>query len=828
MKHLTRLILAGVIALGALNVRAASLSSADKKFFESKIRPVLVNNCYKCHSAAEKVKGGLTLDSKQGVLDGGNSDHPAIAPFNLEKSPLYQAILYKDPDVEMPPNGKLPDNVIADFKRWIEMGAPDPRTGGVSGKQVMADRKNHWSFKPVPKKPYVPKTKDRRGGSNPIDRLVLSALRKNGITPSPIADRRTLIRRAFFDLTGLPPTPSEYTIWVNQKGNWYNDMIDQLLSSKHYGERWARHWMDVARYSDTRGPVNKNREPVKYSFAWTYRDYLIDAFNDDKPYDQFILEQLAVDDERVKVSDNRERLRPALGFLTLGQRFNGSVHDIIDDRIDVTAKAFLGLTVSCARCHDHKFDPIPTIDYYSWYGIFANSKEYEFMKEPALYGDKYPRAYAAYSKLREPLEDKYINNRAVMKMSGRERTKKGITREKYQKIRREFQRAMNGLAALDASHPGAPVKSHTLKDAPKMRQHKVFNLGDPKSQGEKAPRRFLEVLAPKVLSKGKDYPTKSSGRYELARDIADKGNPLTARVMINRVWLHHFGETFIDTPEDFGNQVDAPANQPLLDYLADYFTDNNWSLKKVHRLIMTSNTYKQQSLANPRNAVKDPYNRYFWRQNVKRLEFEAIRDSLLCIGDVLDRTTKGQPVHLGSYRRSIYAYIDRNGLEETLFHFDFANPNLPTGKRSQTTVPLQALFMMNGTLVIEQIKKLCGDRHFTRLAKMDRRLDYLFERIYHRLPTSKERIVCEQFIAESPDDVKTVRDRQAEAVRAQKGAIAKGKQFAKMTGDKKIRFMEQQQRKNMTDGEVKDRAGLIKWEKLAHSMVMANEMFYVH
>jgi len=836
MKNIIRCALAGLALALCADAPAASLTKEQLKFFETKIRPVLANNCYKCHSAAEKVKGGLTVDSRKGLLDGGSSGKPAIVPGKPEESLLYRAITYTDPDMEMPPNGKLPDNVIADFERWIKMGAPDPRSGKsiVSGKEVMEKRKKFWSFLPV-RKPPIPNIRDPRGGNNPIDKLVLKALREQGITPSPLADRSTLIRRAFFDLTGLPPTPRQYEYYVSAKGNWYNEMIDELLGSRHYGERWARHWMDVARYSDTRGPVNQNREPRRYSFAWLYRDYLIDAFNDDKPYDQFIMEQIAVDDPRVKVNANRNKLRPALGFLTLGQRFGGNIHDIIDDRIDVTSKAFLGLTVSCSRCHDHKFDPIPTVDYYSWYGIFANSKDYEFGKEPYWDPDQLENrgflsspGYRDYAKLLAPLMQKFKANEKFMKMSGRERTKAGISRDEFRKIQREYRNAMNAIADLDATHPSAPPRVHALYDVRKTRDYKVFLLGDPKTQGDIAPRRFLEVL-----SQGKKRPRyapdgQGSGRYELARDIADKNNPLTARVMMNRVWLHHFGDTFVATPEDFGNQSTPPKNQPLLDFLAATFMENGWSLKKMHRLIMTSNTYRQQSVASPRNAAKDPYNKYFWRQNVQRLEFEAIRDSILAIGGELDRKTKGPPAHLGSFRRSIYTFVDRSNLEETMFYFDFANPDMPTGIRPQTTVPLQALFLMNNPLVIEQIKLLCNERAFRNLDTTDKRLDFLYERLYQRKPTSAERRVCNMFLLESPDDTETVLDRNAESVRLMKKAVALQKQYQKASEERKIRMLRDQQAKKMTGGTFEKRAGLIKWEKLAHAMVMANEFFYIN
>ena len=760
MNHLSRLLLAAAV-VGTSFSAPGAISKEHLRFFETKIRPVLANNCYKCHSASEKVKGGLTVDSKKGLLAGGDSG-PAIVPGNAKASLLFKAISYQD-DYEMPPNAKLPDNVIADFERWINMGAPDPRSGKkiVTGKDVMEQRKKHWAFLPV-KKPRVPSASGRI--YNQVDSFIVAELRRKGMTQSPLADRSTLIRRVFFDLVGMPPTPREYENYMTLGGNWYGAMVNDLLRSRHYGERWARHWMDVARYSDTRGPINRNREPAIYPFAWTYRDYLIKAFNDDKPYDQFILEQLAIDHPKVKpIGGSRRELMPALGFLTLGQRFAGNMHDIIDDRIDVTSKAFMGLTVSCARCHDHKFDPIPTKDYYSWYGIFANSKEPDFTQEHALdEGVAQTRAVNDYFAKLKPLMATYNSKKSVMKMSGKERTKRGINRDQFRKIQNEYRRAMKDISELQVSHPATPEAAHVLQDVPKPRDYNVFLLGEPRSRGEVAPRRFLEVL-----SKGKREQYKDgSGRYQLARDIASKNNPLTARTMINRIWLHHFGDTFIASPDDLGNQSTKPVNQPLLDYLSAYFMERKWSIKEIHRLILNSATYRQVSLNSPRNAAKDPYNKMFWRQNVRRLEFEAIRDSILHIGGVLDKKMGGKPVSIGgSFRRSVYAMVDRGNLEETMFHFDFANPDLPTGKRQETTVPLQALFLMNSPLVIEQVKRLCNEIAFRKKEDSNDRIDYLYERIYQRKPNSEERRVVHQFLNESPDDTETALDRIAEQKR---------------------------------------------------------------
>ena len=296
---------------------------------------------------------------------------------------------------------------------------------------------------------------------------------------------------------------------------------------------------------------------------------------------------------------------------------------------------------------------------------------------------------------------------------------------------------MKDISELQVSHPATPEAAHVLQDVPKPRDYNVFLLGEPPKPREVAPRRFLEVL-----SKGKREQYKDgSGRYQLARDIASKNNPLTARTMINRIWLHHFGDTFIASPDDLGNQSTKPVNQPLLDYLSAYFMERKWSIKEIHRLILNSATYRQVSLNSPRNAAKDPYNKMFWRQNVRRLEFEAIRDSILHIGGVLDKKMGGKPVSIGgSFRRSVYAMVDRGNLEETMFHFDFANPDLPTGKRQETTVPLQALFLMNSPLVIEQVKRLCNEIAFRKKEDSNDRIDYLYERIYQRKPNSKNAV----------------------------------------------------------------------------------------
>jgi len=362
---------------------AAPLSHEDTVFFEERVRPVLVERCYKCHSHdADRVKGGLMLDTREGLLHGGDTG-PAIAPGKPDDSLLVQAIRYTDDDLQMPPKGdKLPDRQVADLTEWIRRGAPDPRTGVAKGSSLAYGGvgRQHWSFLPVVKPP-VPVVADAAWCRTPVDNFVMAKLEENGMKPNPQADKRTLIRRVTFDLVGLPPSAEEVQDFLaDDTPDAYTKVVDRLLASPQYGERWARYWLDVARYADTKGEPPQRGDP-RFPNAWTYRDYVIDAFNKDKPYNDFIIEQLAADRLVLNASKDakgdpekvgQSRLA-ALGFLTLGPQFEGSVNDIVNDRIDVTTKAFLGLTVTCARCHDHKFDPIPTKDYYSLYGVFANT-----------------------------------------------------------------------------------------------------------------------------------------------------------------------------------------------------------------------------------------------------------------------------------------------------------------------------------------------------------------------------------------------------------------------------------------------------------------------
>ena len=804
-----RVLAAGCTSLiFVFQLTAAEPTPAQLQFFETRIRPVLANNCYKCHSQqAEKFKGGLLLDTREGVLKGGENG-PAIVPGNPERSRLILAVRYTDADLQMPPNDrKLPDAQIADLTTWVRMGAPDPRVGGPAlAQRKPADDKKHWAWQPLVKPP-IPEVKDSDWGKSPIDNFILAKLEEKGMKPNPPADKRTLIRRATFDLIGLPPTPAEVEDFLKDESpDAFAKVVDRLLASPHYGERWGRHWLDVARYSDTKGMVRRQREDEAYPFAWTYRDYVIRSFNEDKPYNVFIVEQLAAD--KVPAAAHNPTNLAALGFLTVGDRFMGMQNDVINDRIDVVTKGFLGLTVTCARCHDHKFDPIPTKDYYSLHGIFASCVEPKV--EPVISKVPSTPEYHNYYTNRMALEQEKETTEAKLRQL-RGKRDPAVVRP----LQRELRENEVKVADLELTHPAAPARAMVLLDAPKPHDSPVFVRGDAGNKGPVVPRRFLEVLS------GPYRPafTNGSGRLELAWAIISKSNPITARVMLNRIWQHHFGEGFVPTPDDLGTMSEPPSHPELLDYLASRFMEEGWSIKKVHRLIMLSSVYQQSSANNPRFAQIDPNNRLLWRANIRRLEFEALRDSLLAIGGTLDPAMYGRPVDLEkepySTRRTVYGSIDRSDVADELVNFDFATPDLPTGRRHETTVPQQALFLMNSPLVVEQAKNLVALPQFSSCDDDEARVQFLYDRIYQRPPRPEEVKLGLEFIADAPDP---------EKVAAEPGPVMQ------VSNDgKKMRpgLLAQQQRRKGGPMQ-RRRAPLTAWQEYAHALIQANETSFLN
>jgi hypothetical protein len=745
----------------------ASASAADPaavEFFEKKVRPVLADNCVKCHGP-EKQKAGLRLDSATAVRKGGESG-PPVVPGDVEKSLLVKAVRQDDPELKMPPTGKLPDAAVADLAAWVKMGAPWPAEtlAGAPGSP-----KSHWAFQPV-KAPPIPQVDS--ASRNPIDAFVIAKLQAAHLTLSPPADRVTFIRRLTFDLHGLPPTPAEVDAYVNDPAPDADaKLVDRLLASPRYGERWGRHWLDIARYADSKGYLFE--EERRFPFAYTYRDYVIRAFNEDKPYDRFILEQLAAD--KLDLGDDRRPLA-AMGYLTLGRRFLNNQPDIIDDRIDVVTRGMLGLTVTCARCHDHKFDPIPAKDYYSLYGVFASSvepKDLPLIETPQrtaeleAYEKELARRQAAVAALRKSKQDlRAILSRVLAATPGQDvaalraavalgpNPVAQLPPEKFDKLLNRADRdAIRKLAkqveAFQATSPAAPMRAMALADAPKPVEPHVFLRGNPVNVGPAVPRQFLEVLA------GPDRKpfAHGSGRLDFAKAIADPKNPLTARVFVNRVWMQHFGKGLVGTPSDFGTRADPPTHPELLDYLADRFVKDGWSIKQLHRLILLSDVYRQRSDDRPECVTVDPENRLVWKFNRQRLDLEALRDGLLAVAGRLDVSVGGPAVDLLKEpfvpRRTVYGFIDRQNLPGLYRTFDFASPDTHAPQRYTTTVPQQALFLMNSPFAVQQAKAVANRPEVVGAATPESRIEVLYRLLYGRLSTAEEVELGVRFVNEA-------------------------------------------------------------------------------
>jgi len=750
-----RRILATILFASAVH---AAPTHEQVEFFEKSVRPVLADHCYKCHGA-EKQKGELRMDSRAALLKG-NDSGPVVFPGDPAKGTFIKSIRHEI-DNKMPEKApKLSDEKITALTEWVKMGLPWPENDKPLATKEETARK-HWAFQPT-RKPAVPAVKDAaHWAQNDVDRFILAKLEAAGLTPSPIASRYTLIRRATFDLTGLPPTTAAVADFEKDPAptrEAFAKVVDRLLASPQYGERWGRHWLDVARYADHRGYLagGVSRE---YPFAWTYRDWVIRSLNEDMPYDQFLMRQLAAD---IPGSGAKPEDIAALGFLTLGRRFLNSTPDIIDDRLDVILRGTMSLTIGCARCHDHKYDPITSKDYYALYGVMASCDEdSDPEKLPLLPGGKaepsFEKARAAVlAELREV--DRSIANR----ISATLRIASGLSiyvstdvvdsllakGRIPRKLVDERNKVKNKMVKLELD-PGAPPRAHVLRDRPQPVTQRVFLRGNPSRPGDIVPRRFPSFLG------GDAAPFKQgSGRLELAKSITAPTNPLTARVIANRVWLHHFGTGFTPTPGDFGVRSETPVQKDLLDWIAMNFTEQGWSLKKLHRTILLSSTWMQDSVhpsqiaqANPQSAVKnpqsvDPENRLLWRQNRQRLEWEAMHDALLAAAGNLDETIGGRPVQLFAQpfpkRRAVYAYIDRQNLPGTLRTFDFASPDLMNPQRSTTSVPQQALYMMNSPFVMAQAEALTDAPDFASTQPEERHVQMLYQHVLSRNATPAE------------------------------------------------------------------------------------------
>jgi hypothetical protein len=616
-------------------------------FFEQRIRPVLVRHCYKCHSSsAKKIRAGLRLDNRDHLRKGGESG-PAIVPGDPAASLLLKALRYED--YQMPPGGKLPNRVIADFTTWIKHGAADPRDDATvavkRARPAVAVRRNFWAFQP-PQRHASPPIRARDWPQQVIDRFILARLERAGLTPALPADRRTWLRRVSFDLVGLPPPSADIAAFLGDaRPDAFERAVDRLLASPHYGERWARVWLDVARYAEDQAHIVGDDQSLCYPNAYLYRDWVIRALNTGMAYDRFVKLQLAAD---LIEPDNAENL-PALGFLGLGPKYYDRrrpavMADEWEDRVDVVGRGLLGLTIACARCHDHKYDPIPTEDYYALAGVFAGTAMFN-----------------------RPLDD-----RRVKKPNG------------------------EAKRPTDAMHIVREGKPTDLT---------VFVRGDVNTRGPVVPRRFLRVLCagePPLFREG-------SGRRELAEVIASRSNPLTARVIVNRVWAQLFGRALVGTPSNFGTRGDRPTNPELLDDLAVRFMDSGWSLKWLQREMVLSATYRQSSRGTDANRGADPDNRLLGRMNRRRLSIEAWRDAVLAAAGRLAGAVGGpsiDPANPREHRRTVYSRISRLSLNPLLALFDFPDPNIHADRRVETTTPLQKLFVLNSPFLIDEAQAL--------------------------------------------------------------------------------------------------------------------------
>ena len=871
-----------LLAVAAVLWLPAATAQGGADFFEARVRPLLAEKCFACHTQTRM--GGLEMVSREALLRGGQSG-PAVEPRAPERSLLIRAVRYDHERLRMPPTERLTDEEVAVLTKWVDDGAVWPDSAQVAaetddgGFAITDQHWAFWSFRPV-ERSGLP-----LGQGAPIDRFVNAALREAGIARAPRADRRTLARRVFYDLLGLPPSPDEMEeLLAAESPDAFATLVDRLLASPRYGERWGRHWLDVARYSDDR--LNSTQDEA-YPNAWRYRDWVIQAFNDDMPFDLFVKAQMAADQLSLEEMGawSREDLIPGLGMFGLSPKFQ-------DDRIDVTGRGFLALTIGCAQCHDHKFDPIPTEDYYALLGVFNSSEVREYPLAPdavvksyregkerleqaeqrleafletqseqlvdalaartAVYvlaawqvagpagatvaeaaaengldeetlqrwfaylegwpkqhplldrwkqlvsdagpaagiedfaagiqakvlaliaekkridrendirlrGDHSGRNIRRTALLALPRDDFYLWNDVASPNSrdlpapaksgilyyrgaALERFLSGVWQEHVSRARREVER-------LEADLPPKYPYLHALADKSTVANEHVHIRGSADNLGDEVPRRFLRILSsgePAVFKAG-------SGRLDLARAIASPGNPLTARVIVNRVWLHHFGRGIVGTPSNFGMMGERPSHPRLLDYLAARFMDGGWSIKALHREILLTEAYQRAAADIPASRAADPENRLLWRANRRRLDAESMLDSMLYLAGRLHLEAGGPPRQWDEETkqpRTVYGFVSRRRLDVRLGLFDFPNPNRTSPRRFGTNTPLQGLFFLNSPLLMEQASAL-AERLSAEAGPDDaRRIRRGYRLVFGRLPTEAELALNREFVAGSQD-----------------------------------------------------------------------------
>jgi cytochrome c553 len=753
------LFVVGAAAFPGSQAMAEPPTAAAAEFFEKRVRPLLTEHCFPCHGEA-KTKGHLRLDSRNGILKGGDSG-PAAVIGSPQASLLMHVIRYQD-EPKMPPKGKLRDADIATLTAWVEKGLPWPEAKPTNvtshpGRefQITEEQRRFWSFQPVAN-PIPPAVKNRSWPHSPIDRFVLARLETNALHPASAAGRPALIRRATFDLTGLPPTPEEVESFLtDQAPGAFGRVVDRLLASPHYGEHWGRHWLDVVRYTDsfdariTTGPGKE----MDISEAWRYRDWVVDALNRDLPYTRFLIDQIAGDllPASLPSGINAAGLT-ATGFLAIGNWGGGDADkeklltDIADDQVDVVARTFMGLTLACARCHDHKFDPLSTADYYGLAGMFFSTH---------ILPNVGPKTNGP-PMLRIPLASKTEidkRNRVLAQIAELDKQLKAAKEAAAQaKLRAELQTLRNhpslGMAFVHgAQEGGVPGSPHAG-----VHDVRIHIRGSYARLGELVPRHFPTILA------GERQPAikSGSGRLELARWLASPEHPLTARVMVNRIWQHHFGEGLVRTPSNFGKLGEPPTHPELLDYLAGEFVRGGWSLKQMHRTIMLSAAYQQSSEPPAETLRIDPDNRLWGRMNRRRLEAEAIRDNLLAVSGRLDRRLRGKASgDFANPRRTLYHITirsDRSGFGPL---FDMADSTAPAEKRAVSTVAPQALFFLNHPFVLEQTRALAGRTWAQPTRDEAERIDFVYRLLFSRPAAPEEIKIGEDFLASRKGSVQT-------------------------------------------------------------------------
>ncbi|HEV3338753.1 MAG TPA: DUF1549 domain-containing protein [Pirellulales bacterium] len=758
-------------AEGTVAAPVTPITPEQERLFEAKIRPVLATRCGECHSSdAKKLQAGLRLDSRDGLRIGGDSG-PAIVPGDPEASLLLRAIRYGDEDLRMPPKEKLSDEVIADFEAWVKMGAPDPRVGttdpATRPPMDLAKGREFWSFR-HPLKVAPPDVKRADWPRGEIDRFLLARLESQGLTPAADAGRARLLRRVTFDLVGLPPTPAELDAFLGDDSpDSLATVVDRLLASPRFGERWARHWLDVARFAESSGKTN-----FTYPQAWRYRDWVIASFNADKPYDRFVREQIAGD--LLPAENDRQRADQiiATGFLALGSKAHDAenrgqfVLDLVDEQIEATTRAFLGLTVACARCHDHKLDPIGQRDYYALSGIFRSTQTCSgtlagvfpnFNASPLMELPAEANVPAAVPALTAEQRATMEERLAALV---RERDAIPPGEANRDRLRRTTSMISTLRYRLLMDRPGASPRAFAMgvRERDEVLDSPLYIRGELDQPGEVVPRGLVRVLC----EESSTPISQGSGRRELADWVASDANPLTARVIVNRVWLHLFGRGLVPTPDNFGAAGTPPTHPELLDTLAVDFMADGWSIKRLIRRIALTRAYGLDSAFDPQNFELDPDNALVWRMSKRRLDAEVLRDALLAasgrlageppVGSAVARTGEGLTFFLrlagldtSDTHRSVYLPVVRDQVLESLALFDFADPSLVTGGRATTTGPAQALYFLNGPFVIRQSEALT-DRIGTLEPDDARRVDLAYRLVLARPPTESERSRALEFV----------------------------------------------------------------------------------